>query len=178
MRVLTAAVAPLVLFFGPVEGKHHMMKAGSVSCDDVSNGTMLAIESDTSSQPARVHVTFANNTDIPLGFPVEQEPSFKPSTSDRTLTIWFGYFDEVYGSYRARYMVPPMRIIPPGEKVRFQITSPDLVRQLTDGARKPVALARIATRELRESRTRGEQPLEDYIENSCTVRSASSVGPR
>ena len=140
-------------------------------CQQIARNSSLGIELDAKSQPPRAVVHFSNRTGRDLWFPAEQSPSYRPDERAGTLTIWFGYFDEVYGPYRGRYMVPPMRMVPPDGTLDLEIKSPELVQKLAESGLVPQLLSRVATKQLRESRTRGDQPLQDYLEHSCTIRS-------
>lgn len=147
-------------------------------CREIAKNSSLRLELDTASKPARAVVQFSNRSGHDLWFPAEESPSYRPDERAGALRIWFGYFDEVYGQYRARYMVPPMRIVPPGETLALELKSPALIEKLSERRLTPQLLSRVATKQLRESRTRGEQPLEDYIEHSCTISSPATVQPR
>ncbi len=147
-------------------------------CLQVARNTSLTIELDVTSRPHRALVHFSNRTGSVLWFPVEQQPSFKPDDRARTLTIWFGYFDDVYGPYKERYMVPAMRMVAPDGNLDFELTSPALLEKLGDKRLLPHLMSRVATKQLAESRTRGEQPLEDYLQHSCTIQSSAAAGPR
>lgn len=105
-----------------------------------------------------------------------QAPAFRVDEQAKTLTIWLGYFDEVYGEYKGRYMVPPLRLVPPGTALDLEMTAPALSQKLLEQILAPQVHARVATIELPHSRTRGQQPLEDYIQSSCAIRSAPAEG--
>ncbi len=155
----------------------NMMKGQQMKsdCDQIAHTTSLTIEFDVTPRPGRAYVHFVNSTHMDLWFPAQEEPAFKADEEAKTLRIWLGYFDEVYGPYRGRYMLPPMRLVPGGRDVRFEIISPELVRMLLERRLSPRLQARLATKALTESRTRGEQPLEDYIRNSCMIQSVGAA---
>ena len=147
-------------------------------CLHVASNTSLTLELDAKAQPPRALVHFSNRTGSVLWFPVEQQPSYKPDERARTLTIWFGYFDDVYGPYKGRYMVPAMRTVAPDGNLDFELTSRALLEKLGDKRLLPRLMSRVATKQLAESRTRGEQPLEDYLRHSCTVESPVAAKPK
>jgi len=147
-------------------------------CLHVARNTSLTIELDIESRPHRALVHFSNRTGSVLWFPVEKEPSYKPDEHARTLTIWFGYFDDVYGPYKGRYMVPAMRMVAPDGNLDFELTAPALLEKLGDKRLLPHLMSRVATKQLAESRTRGQQPLEDYLQHSCTIESPVAARPR
>jgi len=145
-------------------------------CDQIEQNSSLRVEMDFSSQPGRVYVRFVNRTRMRLWFPTQQEPAFKPDEQSKIVTIWFGYFDEVYGRHRGDYVVPRMRLVPPGSDLKFELTLPALVQRLSEQRLSPFIRARVATKEIVESRTRGEQPLTEYLQHSCAIQSAVTMG--
>ncbi len=138
-------------------------------CDQIARNSNLNVELDFSEQQGRAYVHFANNTPMPLWFPAEQEPAFRPDEHAKALTIWYGYFDEVYGEQVGRYMTPPMRLVLPVSDIKVEITSPSLVEKLLQRHLSPHLKVRLGTRELPESNTRGDQPLADYVQHSCVI---------
>lgn len=145
-------------------------------CDPRTPNSNLNVEIEVRLHPSQAYIHFSNKTQAPLWFPAEQEPAFRPDVHGNIVTIWFGYFDEVYGEYAGRYMVPPMRQVPPGNDLTVEIKAPALVQILLERRLSPHLEVRLATKELPASRTRGEQPLQDYIQHSCVVRSPTGAG--
>ena len=138
-------------------------------CENIVRNTSVSVEIDARAAPKKVYLHFSNRSQQRLWFPEEREPSYRPEQG--RVTIWFGYLDEIYGQYAARYFMPPMRAVPPGQDLSFELTSGELVQQLAEPTRSVRLRARVATKELRESTIRGDQPLEDYIRSSCVVES-------
>ena len=144
-------------------------------CEHIEGNSDLTFGVDAASEPKKAYVVFANRSKLPLWFPDEQEPAYRPNEKTGTVTVWFGYIEEVYGEYAARYMIPLMRVVPPGSDLKVDLTSPDLIRRVIDTPASIRLAARIATKELRHSQTRGDQPLDDYMRNSCVVHSSGST---
>jgi hypothetical protein len=142
-----------------------------IDCDLIQQHSSLAIDVDSSTQPGRAFVRFVNRTPMPLWFPAQQEPVFRPDERTKILTIWFGYFEEVHARFSGDYMIPRMRLVPPGENLTFEITLRPLVQRLVEQHLSPLMRARVAAEEIAESRTRGEQPLQEYIRLSCVIQS-------
>lgn len=145
-------------------------------CGDIERGSSLGVEVDSRSHPGRAYNHFMNRTRMPLWFPAQQEPAFRPDERTKILIIWFGYFDEVYAQHSRDYMTPTMRMVSPGEDLTFEIVSPGIVQKLVDQRLSPQMYARVATRKMAENRTRGEQPLQEYLEYSCVIQSSVVVG--
>ena len=143
----------------------------AAECDDIARDVSLKLEVDNRSRPGRAYLRFSNRSALPIWFPDEPEPAFQPDEKEKRLKIWFGYFDEIYGQYRGRYMLPQMRLVRPGQDIEIELISPALVGRLAEGRLVPEFLARVATKPLIGSNTRGEQPLEDYLQHSCTIQS-------
>ena len=139
-------------------------------CNEIERDTDIKIELNASIKEGQAYIIFTNRTNTPLWFPSEQEPAFRPDYGAQILHIWFGYYDEVYGECRGSYMVPPMQLVPPGSILKVEITSQTLVNVLFKRNLSIQLQARITTKALTVSKTRGEQPLEDYIENSCILK--------
>jgi hypothetical protein len=138
-------------------------------CDQIARNSSLKVELDL--RQGRALVRFTNKTRVPLWFPAEEQPAFTPDAQARTLVIRFGYFDEVFGQYKGRYMLPSMQLVRPGTDLTIQLTPPALVQRLLEQRLSPLLQARVATKELAVSNIRGKQPLEDYIQHSCIVQS-------
>jgi hypothetical protein len=150
-------------------------KPMETNCDEIARNCSLVVELDESSEPPRAYVRFANNTRMGLWFPASPEPAFRPEEEPKSLKIWFGYSEEVHGKYAGRYMIPPMRLVPPGANCRVELTSPALLQKLVERRLAPVLEARVATIKLRQTRSRGEQPLDEYLQHSCVIQSADAV---
>jgi hypothetical protein len=145
------------------------------NCDQIVTNCSLAVELDDSSEPPRAYVRFSNNSRARVWFPASPEPAFRPEEEHKSLKIWFGYSEEVHGKYAGRYMIPPMRLVPPGEDCRVELTFPALVQKFLERRLAPSLEARVSTIELRQTRTRGEQPLDEYLQHSCIIQSAGAV---
>jgi hypothetical protein len=166
--LLCAIVAPAYLgaFEKPKPVKAQPM---NIDCDKIARNTTVLLELEPKSRPKRVNVRFTNRTQMDLWFPVEKEPSFKPDEQTHTLKIWFGYFDEIYGEYKDRYLLPPMQKVQPGHDLSFEIMSQPLVDLLLKNSMSPRLMVRLATTQLAESSIRGKQPLQDFIRHSCEI---------
>jgi hypothetical protein len=138
-------------------------------CDQIARNSSLKVELDP--QQGRAFVHFMNKSRVPLWFPAEEQPAFTPDLRAKTLVVRFGYFDEVFGQYKDRYMLPSMQLVRPGTDLKVQLTPPALVQRLLEQRLSPLLQARVATKELPASTIRGKQPLEDYIQHSCVVQS-------
>jgi hypothetical protein len=170
----TSLAAGVILTMAVIPMNNMQARDTEAKCEEIVRNVGLRLELDTHAKPGRVYVTFTNRTSNPLWFPKLQEPSFKRDDSRRQLTIWLGYFDEVYGEFRGRYMLPPMQQVPPGQDLRLELTSIAIVQLLIDYQYSPLVLARIAREALPQTRVRGEQPLDQYIHSSCIVQSSGN----
>lgn len=150
------------------EAKEQSME---VNCENIVRDTSLIVDLQAKQNGGRVIVRFKNNSMVPLWLPVENEPSFRPDRENGLLTVWLGYFEEVYGEYSGQYMVPKLMAVRPGEEVPLELTSRQLTETLFSENLAIQVKARVSTVELEHSRVRGEQPLERYIQHSCLIGS-------
>jgi len=142
-----------------------------IDCGKIDSQTRLSIDLVPARESEAVSVLFANNSEQPLWFPIEEEPAYKLDQEAGLLYIWIGYFEEIYGRYVQQYMLPEMKQVKSGEQIRLSLTSPELAQTYL---KHPIPLqiqARLSTIELKTSNVRGSQPLPEYLQNSCIIKS-------
>ncbi|MBK5291551.1 MAG: hypothetical protein JJE04_07755 [Acidobacteriia bacterium] len=123
----------------------------------------------------RVEAEFINNYKASLWVPAEPLPSYRVDPQTRSVLITYGYFDDIYGTYRGQYMLPPMKKVDPGQRFRWRIEDPALLEKLLIPKTPSSVRLRVAIREFPTSTTRGDQPVDQYIEDSCSVFSKSVI---
>ena len=143
------------------------------NCDEISKTVTARVEI-AASRPRRVNIRVRNASSMPLWVPAQSEPAYEFDAQGHRVTIWMGYFDQIHKDYRDRYVIPSMTAVQPGHELVNEITSPDLVEMIVEKGFAADLNIRVATRELRVSRVRGEQPLDDYIAHSCEISSNST----
>lgn len=141
----------------------------TVQSEYIRTHTSLGLDLGDTSQAVEICVRFFNGTHMPIWFPIEPEPAYRPDYDARIVLIWFGYFDELYLQYRERYMIPPMAMVSPDESIRVPIKAQALVDILVKQRFTPRLFVNVATTKITPSRTRGAQPLDDYLANSCVL---------
>jgi|SRR5919205_131561 hypothetical protein len=140
----------------------------SEPCEEIQRDTKLGLEVGEGF-PRRAHVVFGNHTSAPLWFPEESEPGYHFDKESGTVTVSFGFFEELYGRYRAQYMIPPMRAVAPGREYRLEIKDRDLVARLSEADVRARLQARVALKAIEHSNVRGGQDLDSYLRESCVV---------
>lgn len=118
-----------------------------------------------------LRIIFVNRGSVPLWLPQEEKPAYRVDAEERTVTISYGYFDEIYGPYQGRYMLPPMEQILPQQEYSWKITDPTLVSKAFAPGMRTYIQARVALRSFKPSRVRGAQELEAYLKESYIVKS-------
>lgn len=136
----------------------------------VKNVTLRGVLRE-SLQDRSIRVTFVNRDRSPVWLPQEKTPAYRMDEEKHRLTISYGYFEEVYGPYRERYMLPQMQMVAPDQKYSWEITQSELVTKAFDPGVETIIQARLALHSLRESNVRGQQDLDAYIKSSCVIRS-------
>jgi len=127
------------------------------------------LQEDHSSRRILLHLV--NGSDGPLWVPQEADPAYRVDRKGSTLIISYGYDDEVYGSHRAHYMLPPFHLLPKGETFEWYVSSPRLVEIAFQPEFHSVVQVRTAVRHFEQTNVRGAQDLDGYIQNSCVLKS-------
>jgi hypothetical protein len=143
-------------------------------CDEIKQGVTLELEGPAPGADAAA-LRVANRTGHELWFPAESTPAYRVEAQKERLIFWFGFFEQVYGEHQSQYMLPTMRRLPPGGELRFELQSAAFAAAAAAGVRNVSLGARVATRELPASRVRGQQPLEQYLQNSCVVTGSGTL---
>jgi hypothetical protein len=172
----SVVLATLLLIYGQSHGEHH---SGALKmntrCTEILPHTELTFETGIEGSLRHIRLTFTNRSQVPLWIPQEKEPAYRVDAQTQTVTVSYGYFDEVYGRYRGQYMLPPMRMVQPASEYHWQVSDPVLVaRVMTPGVRIRIQM-RVALRAFSESRVRGAQDLDGYLNDSCVLQSQEFV---
>jgi hypothetical protein len=141
------------------------------SCKDVVQTTILTVNLEKLSSPTRIRLQFTNRGKNSLWLPIEKQPSFRVDERANALTIFYGYFDEVYGGHQEHYILPAMQEAKPGEGKTWDISDRTLIDKALKSGHRVQARMRVALREFRQNRTRGAQDLEGYLKESCVIES-------
>lgn len=141
-------------------------------CDKLEERTALTLTIDKTDS-TRIRFVFANHHEAPLWVPQEKEPAYRVDEQGQAVTISYGYFEDVYGSYREHYMLPPMDMIAPGQQYGWELSNPVLVAKILASGFRTQVRARVALRAFAQSRVRGEQELDAYLKESCVINSAA-----
>ena len=123
----------------------------------------------------QVEAEFTNGYSSPLWVPQEPVPSYRVDPQTHAVVLSYGYFEDVYGPYRGRYMLPPMKGVQPGEAFRWRIEDAALLNKLLAPYVVSALRMRVAVRDFPSSNVRGAQPLDEYLESSCPVQSKTTV---
>ena len=144
-------------------------------CDQVAKLTSVRLEAVQEGGSTIVIGELIDNYPGNLWVPNEPVPSYRVDPQTGSVLVSYGYFQDIYGSYRGRYMIPPMRRVQPGERFRWRIEDATLLEKLL--APRTVSAVRlcVALREFPTSNTRGNQPVDEYLQNSCTVQSNPTI---
>lgn len=141
------------------------------TCKAVLETTILTLNFDGLSNPPRIRLQFTNRGKSSLWLPIETQPSSRVDERANASTLFYGYFDEVYGSHQEHYMLPAMQEAKPGEVKRWEVNDRTLIDKTLKSGRLVQARMRVALRELPKNRTRGAQDLEGYLKDSCIIES-------
>ncbi len=124
---------------------------------------------------AALSLRFVNQSGKPLWLPMESAPAYRIDVERRQVVMSYGYFEDVYGSHRDRYMVPPMREIGPNERWEWTVAEAKIVESVAKNGFEPVVRSRAALKPIPFHRVRGSQPLDAYLEASAIVKSNKLV---
>ncbi len=139
-------------------------------CKKIALETSLGIEVKSTKEGGNAAIIFVNDSSNPLWFPIEAEPAYRLDQDAGVLYIWIGYFDEIYGEYAQKYMLPELRQVEPGKQVKIILTAPKLAQIYLQHALNIQIQARVSVVSLEQSNVRGSQPLPEYLENSCVIK--------
>ena len=140
-------------------------------CKNITLETSLGVEVVPTNESGKAAVVFVNKSSNSLWFPIEAEPTYRLDQDTGILYIWLGYFDEIYGEYAQKYMLPELRKVEPENDIKINLTAPKLAQIYLQHALKVQIQARISVVALEQSNVRGNQPLPEYLENSCIIKS-------
>lgn len=144
-------------------------------CKRIAESASVRIEAVEEAGRTLVEAEFMNNYTDSVWVPQEPVPSYRVDPQTHSVLLTYGYFDDVYGPYRGRYMIPPMKRVKPGERLRWRIEDKALLeKMLTPNAVSSLRL-RVALREFQTSNVRGAQPVDDYLAASCPVQSKATI---
>src|SRR5262245_30150539 len=109
------------------------------------------------------HVVVHNGSTRSLWIPTEERPFYRRDQDTRQAVISCGVFEDSHRLIRARYLVPRMAELAPGQELRWRLTNQGLVDDLA--AERFVGRVRIraSLRELPYSNVRGQQPFKEYL---------------
>ena len=120
--------------------------------------------------PALSHL-FVNRGENSLWLPVENPPAFRLDHEKRQIVMSYGFFEEIYGSHRESYMLPPMKEVGPRERYSWMTSNEKIVKAVTENQFEPIVRSRASLKSLPFSRVRGKQPLDEYVAESTIVKS-------
>src|SRR4029078_1542972 len=118
-----------------------------------------------------LELTFENNDSVPLWIPQESEPAFRVDKEKQVITIFLGYFDEVYAPYRTHYMIPRMVEVAPRKSHRWVLSQLAMLNDAFDNHYLIRVQIRGASRFVDTTAVRGAQNLEGYLDGSSVIRS-------
>ena len=120
--------------------------------------------------PALSHL-FVNRGENSLWLPVENPPAYRLDYEKRQIVMSYGYFEDIYGSHRESYMLPPMKEVGPQEQYSWVLGNGKILEAVTVNQFEPVVRSRVSLKSLPHSRVRGKQPLDEYVAESTIVKS-------
>ena len=120
----------------------------------------------------RLQVHLGNRSNHEVWVPQEKDPGYRVDQGTHTTTIWYGYFDEIYGPYKPTYIVPPMKSLIASGEMKWEINDSALVEKIASPDFRTFIRVRLALTPIKESTVRGHQPLDAYLRQSCVVESA------
>jgi hypothetical protein len=140
-------------------------------CELVRRGTGLRLLTVEEGGARTVQVELENRLDTPIWAARDKRPSWQAPPGKAEVVVSYGYFDDLHGPYRGRYMLPPMVVVAPGERLTWRIEEPKLLEKILAADILTTVRVRVALRAFPPSTVRGQQPLEAYLEASCAIQS-------
>ncbi len=137
---------------------------------EILHGSALSLALDEAN-PQRIRASYVNGSSSTVWIAQEPHPAYRFQEEALTLSVWYGYVDEVYGPYRGQYMLPPMVEVAPNREHRWELEDPDLVTKVLQPKVVTWLHVRASIIPFTASRTRGHGQLDEYLEKSCLVRS-------
>jgi hypothetical protein len=147
----------------------------SARCSRIAENASVRIEAIKEGDRTLVEAEFANNHTDSLWVPQEPVPSYRVDPQTHSVLLTYGYFEDIYASYRGQYMIPPMKRVKPGERLRWRIEDKGLLDKLLAPNTPSAVRLRVALREFPTSNVRGAQPVDEYVEASCPVQSKATI---
>ena len=144
-------------------------------CSQVVQTTSVRLEVVQEDKNTFVESEFVNNYTASLWVAQEPAPAYRVDPQNGAVLVSYGYFDDVYGPYRGRYILPRMKEVAPGARLRWRIEDPALLEKLLLPGAVTRLRVRVALQEFPESNIRGSQPVDAYVEASCLVQSKATV---
>ena len=140
-------------------------------CELVRRGTGLRLLAVEEGGARVVQAELENRLDAPIWAARDKTPSWQAPPGKAEVVISYGYFEDLHGPYRGRYMLPPMVAVAPGERLTWRIDEPKLLASILVADVLTTVRVRVALRAFPPSSVRGRQPLDAYLEASCAIES-------
>lgn len=144
-------------------------------CRVIQESTRLTVSFDGTNHKPNLTFQLKNDSTSSLWIPIEPNPSFRMDETHKTVTVFLGYFENIYGQFRGQYMLPAMQELKPGVGRVWSIVDGPLMDKPHKNGYRPYVKLRAAFRNFPQSRTRGEQDLDAYLRESCTLESTDSL---